>query len=262
MIEENSNSDLLSDLSISQNEQINWPDELLEKYGQLGLPSLYDYIITQEKLAYEIRRQNQEIKGCSNSLKEITEMHTEVIERLDSIEGALLANQETNDRTSDFEDYSSSDESGDEDQSAPTLEPSREVCDAQKVLMQSMDGILNLFNGFQTSNKKILEIVPLTTGYIFAKKPQWRCNLETALEANLEGVKTIQQKLLSQLADVGIEIINPKLGSQFNPSLHRAIESIENAGPKGCIAKVIRYGYKTETTILRFSDVAITEQFI
>jgi len=47
-----------------------WTAETLAAYQDLELPSLHDFLVTQEKLAAEIRRQNREIRALAERVEE------------------------------------------------------------------------------------------------------------------------------------------------------------------------------------------------
>jgi molecular chaperone GrpE (heat shock protein) len=51
---------------------VEWPNELLQSYKDLPLPTLYEFAVAKEKLSLEIRKQNKEIKQLSDIIKELT----------------------------------------------------------------------------------------------------------------------------------------------------------------------------------------------
>lgn len=130
--------------------------------------------------------------------------------------------------------------------------------DARQILMHSLDAQFNLLQALETSEKKILEAIPEKIGFWRPKTPLWRKYSEEILRGCVLGVEAIRLKLLCQLADLNIELINPGEGAPFDPTMHRAIERVKGKESK-CIAKVIRYGYKKSHTLLRFADVSIYE---
>ncbi len=230
----------------------NWPDWMLERYGSLSLPSLYDFVLSQEKLAVEIRKQNRELRVHSESIEELS---TKFDTLLDSLEQETTVDPE--------EDFEEEDEPVDLDDLEDDLEDeplssmdsirSREV---ETLLMHSMDALFNMLNGLNKSKVKILAILPEKEGFLGLRKPQWRAVLEDILDGYVSGVEVVRQKLTSQLADLQIELLCPLAGDPFDPIHHRAVET-EKGEKSGCIAQVIRYGYKRQDCIIRFADVSV-----
>jgi GrpE len=62
-----------NEVKLEEKPRENWPEQLLQKYGELELPSLFDFLISQEKLAAEIRRQNKELINTQNKFTEFRE---------------------------------------------------------------------------------------------------------------------------------------------------------------------------------------------
>lgn len=236
-------------------ENSNWPDWLLERYGALQLPSLYDFILANEKCAVELRKQNRELK-CHNERMET------VISRLDDIAGTLEIMQEREEDDNENEEAVQSDQyeiDPDEENEMPgrnNAPAAAEVLLAQQVLIQSMDSLFHLLNGLKSGNEKILKKMPHKKSFWSSQKPAWRLDVEDILEGQSDGIKTVKQKLMAAMADVGVNLINPAVGELFDPMECRAVET-SKGNPKGTIAQIIRYGYKINDKITRFADVVI-----
>jgi hypothetical protein len=240
----------IKEAGVPEKENINWPNWLLEKYAELPLPSLYDFILSQEKLAAEIRKQNRELRVQSEMIKDLPSQVENSLQKLQASTEKFDELNEEDEATLDEEDEKTLDEE-DQSQKIPI-----EVYEIQSLLMFGMDAIFNLLNGMEKSQEQILTVVPEKIGFLIRKKPEWRCYLEEALKGYAQGIDTVRQKMLGHLADAQIEIISPSSGDVFDPSSHRALEAIKG-GKRGCIAYSIRYGYKVHNQILRFADVSV-----
>ncbi len=235
-----------------EEKNIGWPDWLLEKYESLPLPSLYDFILSQEKLAAEIRKQNRELKANTETLQEMTETMEQFSQKLQEVEECIHPEKDglVHDQDED-EPFT-----GHAKNSYSDAPPEPKLKETYNLIIHAADALVNMLNGIERSKEEILKIVPETTGFLVKRKPEWRLFLEKALDGCTEGINAMRQKFLSQLADLGIELICPHCGSEFDPRLHRAVETV-SGDKNGCIAKVIRYGYKMGDEIIRFADVSI-----
>jgi len=73
----------------------------------------------------------------------------------------------------------------------------------------------------------------------------------------VEGVRLIQQKLLSTFIKVGLEPI-PAVGNKFSPDLHEAVEVIETESEKdGMVVQEWERGYRLGDRLLRPSRVTV-----
>lgn len=199
-----------------------WPEGLLEEYGRLSLPSLYDFILSQEKLAIEIRKQNKELMRFSEILGDLNQEIKETLEER-------------------FEEIS-------EPQSIRTNDAA--------FLMEVMDLFYSLSQATETTTLHILKIVP---NRCFFRTPPWRTSLEGILKGYGSGIEIVRNKILGMLADAGISVIFPEQNEAFDPQVHRAVGKI-SGGERCTIATIVRYGYRTNDQILRYADVTIYEE--
>lgn len=93
-------------------------------------------------------------------------------------------------------------------------------------------------------------------------------NLERALEAAesdeankdhhlTEGIRLVQQELLSALTRVGIEAFSP-VGEQFDPHQHEAVAQVAAEGAEtGAITGVFQSGYRYKDEVLRAAKVTV-----
>ena len=216
-----------------------WTEELLESYGKLPLPSLYDYLLNQEKLAAEIRKQNKELRVNSETINNMQNSMNEVLTQLkesadfqENLEIVPRENQEDRNLT----------------------DPS--VKQMQQVLIGMMDALFHLLEATTHSNQTLLRILPELTGFWKQSKPSWRTQAEEILEGYYSGIELIRDKALSSLVDSEISVIVPQVGEPFNPKIQRAVEQV-SGGESRLIAKIIRYGYQRRDEIIRYADVAV-----
>lgn len=260
-----------SEITGSNAESENWPSSLLQKYGELQLPSLYDFILSQEKLSMEIRRQNKEMRGFSKSMDELKADSwnvrgsvADVYEKVSAIKDSCEQMKENELNWDEFlqegllEDEDEDEEEEFDDDGIERLQNFVEQLDEDsiQVLMHSMDTMLMLLNATGDFSNNLMAIAPSSGSLLFWQKPAWRSHFEEVVHGYNSGMRAARDKLLSLLADKKIELINPSIGSSFDPQSYRAVEKI-GGGKSQCIAKVIRYGYRRQGEVLRFADVSV-----
>ena len=76
-----------------------------------------------------------------------------------------------------------------------------------------------------------------------------------------KGVAGLNKQLDKQLKDLGLEKIDAKPGTPFNPELHQAVQFDETAeGDKEVIAEELRAGYILNGAVARDAMVKVTRQ--
>ena len=76
-----------------------------------------------------------------------------------------------------------------------------------------------------------------------------------------KGVAGLSKQLDKQLKEIGLEKINTKPGTLFNPELHQAVQFDEAAeGEKEVIAEELRAGYTLDGVVIRDAMVKVTRQ--
>ena len=84
---------------------------------------------------------------------------------------------------------------------------------------------------------------------------------ELADNAWAKGVAGLSKQLDKQLKDLGLEKIDAKPGTPFNPELHQAVQFDEEAeGDKEVIAEELRAGYTLDGAVIRDAMVKVTRQ--
>jgi molecular chaperone GrpE len=108
--------------------------------------------------------------------------------------------------------------------------------------------------GARAKEMLIEDLIPALDGFdLAAGSPAW----ENVDEGWRSGIEQIRNQLLDVLARHGVERFG-KIGEQFNPTLHEAVqEESEAPGEPHSILRVIRYGYRSGERILRPAQVII-----
>jgi len=76
-----------------------------------------------------------------------------------------------------------------------------------------------------------------------------------------KGVAGLNKQLDKQLKEIGLEKINTKPGTLFNPELHQAVQfDEETEGDKEVIAEELRAGYTLDGAVIRDAMVKVTRQ--
>lgn len=88
-------------------------------------------------------------------------------------------------------------------------------------------------------------------------------NVPDELQDNawVKGVAGLNKQLDKQLKEIGLEKIDAKPGTLFNPELHQAIQFDEEAeGDKEVIAEELRAGYTLNGAVIRDAMVKVMRQ--
>jgi len=241
---------------ISFNQQEGWSSDLMEKYGSLPLPSLYDFILAQEQLAAAIRKQSKDLRSLSQGLVQVEDSLNQIYENT------------MND--TEFEEKH--------------REEVISIDETAKVLIDTMDAVWNLFKGSQNIVETVLSIVPEKIGFWWQIKnsssppiegeplqksetpngsgfwhrctPPWRSLLEEVLKGYTEGIEISRKKIVLSLNQIGITLICPELKTPFNPQVHKVVKTVEG-GKKENIIEIVRCGYLKNGEVLRHAEVVI-----
>ncbi len=77
----------------------------------------------------------------------------------------------------------------------------------------------------------------------------------------VKGVAGLNKQLDKQLKEIGLEKIDAKPGTLFNPELHQAVQfDEETEGDKEVIAEELRAGYTLDGVVIRDAMVKVTRQ--
>jgi grpE len=106
--------------------------------------------------------------------------------------------------------------------------------------------------------KSVMKLLPVidTIERAIANVPE-----ELADNAWAKGVAGLGKQLDKQLKEIGLEKIDAKPGTLFNPELHQAVQFDEEAdGDKEVVAEELRAGYTLDGTVIRDAMVKVTRQ--
>ncbi len=106
--------------------------------------------------------------------------------------------------------------------------------------------------------KSVMKLLPVidTIERAIANVPE-----ELADNAWAKGVAGLGKQLDKQLKEIGLEKIDAKPGTSFNPELHQAVQFDEEVdGDKEVVAEELRAGYTLDGTVIRDAMVKVTRQ--
>ena len=106
--------------------------------------------------------------------------------------------------------------------------------------------------------KSVMKLLPVidTIERAIANVPE-----ELADNAWAKGVAGLSKQLDKQLKEIGLEKIDAKPGTLFNPELHQAVQFDEAAdGEKEVIAEELRAGYTLDGAVIRDAMVKVTRR--
>ena len=106
--------------------------------------------------------------------------------------------------------------------------------------------------------KSVMKLLPVidTIEQAIANVPE-----ELADNAWAKGVAGLGKQLDKQLKEIGLEKIDAKPGTSFNPELHQAVQFDEEVdGDKEVVAEELRAGYTLDGTVIRDAMVKVTRQ--
>lgn len=108
--------------------------------------------------------------------------------------------------------------------------------------------------GKRAKESLLEDFIPALDGFdMAAGSPSW----ETVDAGWRGGIEQIRNQLLDVLSRNGVERYG-KVGDQFDHALHEAVEERDDMpGESGAILRILRYGYKSGSRILRPAQVIV-----
>lgn len=201
-----------------------WSEDLVQEYRNLKTPTLYDFAVSGEKLSYEVRKQNQELKNLQGTLEQFIQSWKQTEAQKTKIPSTAL----------------------------PTLQH-------QRSLMEAFDAIFLLKAQAEKAIRECFIPNSKKRHTIRKKQIEFVNKTQNILLSFLQGIVLVEEKFLSSLADSNMEPFCPEPGDPFSPKEHRAVLK-QKSGPSGTIHKTVRVGFKQSNEILRFADVIINYQ--
>ena len=104
----------------------------------------------------------------------------------------------------------------------------------------------------------IKEIVPVLDSFDLALKNEPK---DENLKKYLEGFNMIHSKLLNSLKQLGVEIIIPQKGEEYNPNKMEAFSTVDG-DEDNRVAEVFLKGYKLHDHLIRPAGVIITKKAV
>lgn len=108
-------------------------------------------------------------------------------------------------------------------------------------------------SGNRSRDALIEDIIPALDSFDMAiASDAWK-----TMDANWRmGMENVRSQLITALSNQGVTGYG-EIGDAFDPTLHDAVQEVDDVGTPGSIGKVLRRGYKTAERIIRPAQVAI-----
>ncbi len=235
-----------------------WPEEIRRAYEHLEVPSLYDFIVANEKLSSEVHKQTQEMKTIGTGLERLSSQLDMFIQTLTE-ELGLKEYEGGIGSESRFEEDTL--EEGEmielTDLEAVLLQEREERIEksSRELLMETSDALLDLSKKTKQLTNQLINILP-KNGDLSTSISGWYQLSEDLIQSLIEHVNTARYKILARLEERDIQVIEPLPGDSFNSQRHRVVEQTKGGKP-GTIARVIRAGYMQKNKLLRSAEVVV-----
>ncbi|MCL1876900.1 nucleotide exchange factor GrpE [Candidatus Saccharibacteria bacterium] len=106
-------------------------------------------------------------------------------------------------------------------------------------------------------NKAVMKILPLID---ILAKAMADIPMEISENTWVLGIVGVQKNLEKMMGEINLQPINVKLGDDFNPDLHHAVQFDEQSGEREIIAEILQNGYIYQGQILRPAMVKVTRK--
>jgi|GEM_PF-5484699 hypothetical protein len=200
-----------------------WPAEVRSAWAELELPSLHDLLLAQERLAAEVRRQNQELRRLSQA---VAAPAAPPPSDSDALARSLAAAHHLGERLAAA--------------AAAGLIALAESADRHAIaIATAVDTLLARAAG---------------RDWLGRARP-WPEDLRQVLSGQVEGARLVRDKARQTLADAGMTRVAPQAGESFDPETQRCLGTAP--GQPGRIVRCERDGWRSGATLLRPADVII-----
>lgn len=246
-----------------ENDQSNWPTEVLNAYGRLELPSLWDYLSIQEHQALELSEikdllvaNKQQIKDIQDKLSifdqqfELELLPSEHDEELEEDEMEELAENEEAHQNQTRSFYPAWEV---EMMKQATQIDQRQWEEAYLAIFETVHKLL------EDQQAMLIELKAYFDLSARSRKKEKR-SFFFFLEERIQRTNAFRHQLMTHLADQGIEVISPKPGDLFDEDLHRVVEQVKHRNKKTThptIAELVHCGYYRSGSLIRQADVII-----
>lgn len=199
-----------------------WPAEMREAWAEMKLPSLHDMLLGQERLAAEIRRQNQELRRLAQSVAQPVSS------------------------------------TADADALTRTLSEARTL--GERLASAAAAGLIALTESTDRHacalDAAVSTLLARPAGHTWLGRARaWPEDLRLGLRAQVEGARLMRDKARQTLTDAGLLRIAPQPGDLFDPDLHRCLSTAP--GSPGRVLRCERDGWRSGAALLRPAEVIV-----
>lgn len=251
----------------------NWPEEVASLYGKLPVPSLYEFVLANEKFASEMRRHGKDLHKMAQAIFELKEIIQGLEQQLQM--GIVEVSDTSMDETQDPElplSPASPSEAEEDDGDNPVT---RAYYPAWEVDMMRQASKIEQ-RQWEETYVTMLEVILQTLSEQKELKDQSLSIVDSVKTASTashalfhlfntheQKVQMIKDQMLAHLKDLDIEPIIPEMGDLYDEDYHRVIESVASSKgvrhKKNTVARIVRIGYKRHGELVRQADVCVYE---
>lgn len=248
-----------------------WPDDVLKLYGQLQLPSLYEFILSNERVAAEVRRQNTDIHKLFSALVDLKEQVKVIDDRfqMDLVDLSAQDRDESSETPLSLPpSLNEQEDEQSENTSSSGYYPAWEVDmmrQANKLEQRQWEEIyvamLEVINQVFIENESTFkQMLSMLSQSKTAKATV--IAIDSLASQHNNKMLSIKDQMLAHLKDIDMEPIIPQQGELYDEDIHRVIETVTSTtkgskSKRNTIARVIRIGYKRHGELVRQADVCV-----
>jgi molecular chaperone GrpE len=112
----------------------------------------------------------------------------------------------------------------------------------------------------QLKMKVAEDIIPIIDDLYFGEKAKDQIVMDENAEAWAVGLLGSADKMKKAIAELGIEMMDVKIGDQFNSNIHEAIAVVPEGGDENSIIEIIQPGYIMGELVVRASRVVVCKK--
>lgn len=242
--------------SANDNPMSQWPEEIKKAYEQMPVPSLYDFILANEKLSLEIRRQDKDVKSVVEGLKLVSSQLNTILRIFnEDVEVVEIEDEDEDDEDFDEESQFKANELADLALGLLEEQEGNMSKNVLHFLTETTDVLIELSKTTKQLTGQLINLLPKEK-FTSPTIPAWHKLSEEMCQLILNHVDDARYKMMMRLESWGVQTIEPQVGELFNSSKHRALEYV-TGGPSETIARVVRLGYRQGDVVLRSADVVV-----
>lgn len=198
-----------------------WPAEVRQAWAGLELPSLREILAGHERLAAEVRRQNQELRRLAQAATAPAPV------------------------------------GGDAQAVAVALAEARAL--GGRLAAAASNGLITLAESADRHaaalDAAVQGLLARPAGRGWWGAVAYGAEARAALLAQVDGARLVRDKARQALADAGLVRLAPAPGSAFDPAQHRATATAP--GPAGRIVELLREGWRAGAEVVRPAEVTV-----